>query len=58
MRTLGKELDVTVNVRTVQVSSETRRRAAGGALARSARALRLTAGQRRAIVENGTAAKR
>ena len=48
---------MTRNVRTVQVSPETRRRAAGGALARSAKALRLTTGQRKAIVENATSAK-
>lgn len=48
---------MTTNVRTVQVSIETRRRAAGGALARSAKALRLTTGQRKAIIENGTSAK-
>jgi hypothetical protein len=48
---------VTTKLRTVQVSLETRRRAAGGALARSAKALRLTPGQRKAIVENGSSAK-
>jgi hypothetical protein len=48
---------VTRNLRTVQVSLETRRRAAVGALARSAKALRLTAGQRKAIVENGSTAR-
>jgi len=48
---------VTRNVRTFPVSLETRRRAAVGALARSAKALRLTAGQRKAIIENGSTAK-
>ncbi len=47
-----------VNVRTVPVSAETRRRAAGAALARSSKSLRLTTGQRKAIVENGSSGKR
>ncbi len=49
---------MTTNVRTVQVSPEARRRAADSALARSSKSLRITAGQRKAIVENGTAARR
>ncbi len=49
---------MTRNERTVQVSLETRRRAAGLVLARSAKALRVTPGQRKAIVENGTSAPR
>ncbi len=48
---------MTRNLRTVQLSLETRRRAAGGALARSAKTVRLSTAQRKAIVENGASAK-
>lgn len=42
------------SVRTTRVTTDTRRRAAGKALSGSSKAIRITRGQQKAILANGT----